>query len=48
MLESSVEAFVAVARIASNHRMTDVVDHLVATMYAFVTKGAQRAVEMNR
>ena len=47
VLESSVEAFVAVARIASNHRMTDVVDHLVATMCAFVTKGAQRAVEMN-
>ena len=47
VLESSVEAFVAVARIASNHRMTDVVDHLVATMCAFVTKGAQRAVELN-
>jgi brefeldin A-resistance guanine nucleotide exchange factor 1 len=47
VLESSVEAFVAVARIASNHRMTDVVDHLVATMCAFVTKGAQRAVEVN-
>jgi golgi-specific brefeldin A-resistance guanine nucleotide exchange factor 1 len=47
VLESSVEAFVAVARIASNHRMTDVVDHLVATMCAFVTKGAQRAVEIN-
>ena len=47
VLESSVEAFVAVARIASNHRMTDVVDHLVATMCAFVTKGAQSAVEIN-
>ena len=49
VLESSVEAFVAVARIASNHRMTDVVDHLVATMCAFVTReGAQSAVEINR